>query len=177
MIACAVAVCVLVLSVAAVPGPARSLSFTEGTPGDVRALAEATWARFLAVFPSARTCLGPVTVAGLWSLDERADYDHATATIRLRMPGTAANLEATLLHELGHRFDAACPGAVERRATFLRAAGLPSDTPWWHGATWEGTPAERYAEAVVRSVLGAAPPHVLIALDPAEISAVGAAAG
>jgi hypothetical protein len=172
-VAVALAVAALGAVAARATDPPVALTVAADTPADVRALAAETWDRFTAALPTARACLRPATLSGVWSFDERADYDRMTATIRLRIPSTAANLEATLLHELGHHLDASCP-ELGRRAAFLAATGTDPATPWWTGEDWSSTPAERYAEAVARVVLGAPPPHVLIDLDPAEVEAVRA---
>ena len=157
-------------------GPRTGLAVTPETPDDVRRLAEATWARFAETFAAHPGCVRPVTVAGVWELDDRAVYEPGTATIRVRIPGTAPNLEATLLHELAHHLDASCPDR-ELRVDFLAATGRDPATPWWRGERWAETPAERFAEAAVRVVMDGVPAHVLIDVDPDEIEVVRGWAG
>lgn len=142
------------------PGVARA----ERTPADVRALALATWERFRDAFPARRGCLGPVTVAGAWDLDDRATYDPGRRLVTIRIPGTAPNLRATLVHEFAHHLEFTCGAQRGLRAAFLAAQSLPAGSAWFEGDTWELIPSEQFAEATTEFVLGRRPPHARIAV-------------
>ena len=92
--------------------------------------------------------------------------------MRIRAPGTASNLEATLLHEFAHHAERRCAPSPAFRRGFIAAAGLPAGTPWRGSASWDRIPSERFAEAVMTYVLGHPPPHVLVHLHPGELRAV-----
>jgi hypothetical protein len=151
-----------------------SVRFTDETPGDLRAVTTRTWERFTAAFPGLRGCLGDVTVGVAWQLPDRARYEPGPAVVLIRAPGTAGNLEATLLHEFAHHAEHRCPMSAAFRRRFVTAAGLPDGIAWLGGEDWERIPSERFAEAAVRYVLGEPPPHVLFTLDPDEVRAVAA---
>jgi hypothetical protein len=153
------------------PGPPE-LTFTDDTPADVRALARRTWGRFLHTFPSRLGCLDPATVHGAWELDDRGSYDADTATIQVRIPGTAPNLEATLVHEFAHHLEASCADHVGLRASFLRIQGSPSDTPWFDGTDWSSVPSEQLAEAMTVAVLQRRPWHLAVRVDPAAVERI-----
>jgi hypothetical protein len=158
---------------AAEPG-APTLRFTDGTPRDLRAVAAQTWRRFTAAFPGRSDCLGAPTVGVAWELDDRARYEPGRALVLVRAPGTAGNLEASLLHEFAHHAEHRCPMGAAFRRGFVEAASLPAGTPWRGGERWDRIPSERFAEATVSFVLGGPPPHVLIPIHPEEIRAVAA---
>jgi hypothetical protein len=157
-------------------GPA-GLRFTDETPDDLRGLASAAWERFTAAVPACAARLGTVTVGVAWELPERARYEPVPAFVLIRAPGTAANLEATLLHEFTHHAERRCPPSAAMRRRLTDAAGLPPFTPWRDGPSWAETPSERFAEAMVVLTLGRPPPHVLIHVRPGELDAVAAWAG
>ena len=110
------------------------------------------WERFVAAFPARRGCIGEVRLDTAWELGDRATYDPATRTVVLRVPGTAPNLSASLVHEWGHHLEFACRSQEDVREEFLRAEGLPG--PWDADVDWFDAPAEHWAEAVVEHVLG-----------------------
>lgn len=151
---------------------ASGLRFTEATPDDLRALATDTWQRFTDAVPACRDRLGTVTVGMAWELPDRARYEPGPARIRIRAPGTAANLEATLLHEFAHHAERRCGLSTAFRRRFTVTGGLPAGTPWRDGPSWERTPSERFAEALAVLTLGHQPPHVLIHLRRGELAAV-----
>jgi hypothetical protein len=167
-----------VVAAVAVVASARPIDpavrFTDGTPRDLRAVTTRAWERFTAAFPGRRECLGDVTIGVAWQLPDRARYEPEPALILIRAPGTAGNLEATLLHEFAHHAEHSCPPSAAFRRRFVTAAGLPTGTAWFGGDAWERIPSERFAEAAVRHVLGEPPPHILIAVDPEEVRAVAA---
>jgi hypothetical protein len=154
--------------------PGTGLRFTGGTPKDLRAVASDTWERFSRATPACGDRLGAVTVGVAWGLPDRARYEPGPALVLIRAPGTAANLEATLLHEFAHHAEYRCGLSPRFRRGFTATGGQPPDTPWLAGPTWEATPSERFAEAMVVHVLGHRPPHVLIHLRPAELEAAAA---
>ena len=153
------------------------LRFTDGTPDDLRAVATDAWHRFSEAFPRCADRMEGVTVGVAWELPDRARYDPGAALVLVRAPGTAANLEASLLHEFAHHAEHRCPLGPAFRARFTVAAGLPPGTPWRAGGSWERTPSERFAEAAVIHVLGERPPHVLIPVRPGEVRVVAGWAG
>ncbi len=150
------------------------LRFTDETPRDLRAVAEETWRRFTAAFPGRSDCLGVLTVGVAWRLPDRARYEPGAGLVLVRAPGTAANLEATLVHEFAHHAEHRCPMDASFRRRFVDAAGLPEGTPWRGTGAWDRVPSERFAEASVFVVLGGPPPHVLIRVHPDEVRAVAA---
>jgi hypothetical protein len=156
-------------------GPARpSLGFAGEVPADVRALAAATWDRFTDAFSSRRACLAPVIVATAWSLDDRAGYDPDGRAVTLRIPGTAPNLTATLIHEFAHHLEFTCPEHRSLRPAFLAAQGIDADASWRAGEAWSEIPSEQFAEATVRFVLGRAPAHHLVSIDDEAVAAIRA---
>ena len=131
-----------------------SVTYGEVAPDDLRALTQSTWARFTAAFPARRSCLTPVTVTGAWELGDRARYDPDRALVTVRIPGTAPNVTASLVHEFAHHLDFTCGAHRMLRSAFLAAQDIPEHAPWFGGATWERTPSEHFAEAVTEYVLG-----------------------
>lgn len=129
-------------------------AFTEGTPEDLRRLATQTWAEFIAAFPGHRHCIGPVTVAPATELGDRAEYEPEGMFVTVRVPGTAPNLRASLVHEFAHHLDHTCPRVRLFRPRFLAAQGMAPTRSWFRGASWEETPSEQFAEAAVEIVLG-----------------------
>lgn len=153
------------------------LRFTSGTPEDVREVATDAWHRFAAAFPARAGCLDGLTVGVAWDLRDRARYEPDRALVLIRAPGTAANLESSLLHEYAHHVERRCPTDAAFRRRYVAAAELPAGTAWSGGGRWERIPSERFAEAAVIRVLGEPPPHVLIHVRPAEVALVDAWAG
>ena len=143
------------------PGPA--VSFADGVPADLQNLGEGAWARFTQAFPAHRDCLASVTVDGVQELDDRAAYDPDRRVVTVRIPGTAPNLEASLVHEFAHHLEFTCPAQRRMRGSFLAAQGGWS---WFDGPTWETTPSEAFAEGVTEFVLGRRPAHARIHLRP-----------
>jgi hypothetical protein len=177
MIAVVVIVIVAVGSLAAWRGTRPDLRFTSATPGDVREVATQAWQRFATAFPDRSACLEGVTVSVAWDLRDRARYEPSGALVLIRAPGTAANLEASLLHEFAHHVEHVCPPSTAFRQRFVAAGELPPGTPWRGGDRWDRIPSERFAEAAVLLVLGEPPPRVLIHVHRAEVAMVAAWAG
>ena len=150
------------------------LRFADGTPDDLRSVATRAWEGFTDAVPACEGRLGTVTVGVAWALPDRARYEPGPALVLVRAPGTAANLEASLIHEFAHHAERRCGVSPAFRRRFTAAGGFAAGTPWRAGPTWDRTPSERFAEAFVRFVLGNPPPHVLIHLRPEEVDAVAA---
>jgi hypothetical protein len=150
------------------------IRFTEKTPTDLRVVATHAWDRFTERFAGRSDCLGDLTVGVAWRLPDRARYEPEEGLILIRAPGTAGNLEASLLHEFAHHAEHRCLLDDVFRRRFVDAAGLPTGTPWRGGGSWDRVPSERFAEATVFLVLGEPPPHVLIRVGPDEVRAVAA---
>jgi hypothetical protein len=148
------------------------LRFTDDTPGDLRAVSTGAWRRFVDAVPACADRLGGITIGVAWDLPDRARYEPEQALVLVRAPGTAGNLEATLLHEFAHHAERRCAPSPAFRRRFTAAAGLPLGTPWRGSAPWERIPSERFAEAVMTYVLGHSPSHVLVHLRPAELRAI-----
>jgi hypothetical protein len=156
-------------------GPDRpALAFADDVPADVRALAGSTWERFADAFSARWACLAPVTVATAWSLGDRAAYDPDGRLVTIRIPGTAPNLAASLVHEFAHHLEFTCPEHRSLRPSFLSAQGLDADAAWRSGETWSEIPSEQFAEATVRFVLGRAPAHRLVSVEDEAVVVIRA---
>jgi hypothetical protein len=147
-------------------GPAGPQLLVDGSVApDLETLARQTWTEFVQVFAAWRGCFGDVHLRAARALDSRAAYDPATATVTVRVPGTAAMLRSGLLHEWGHHIEFQCQGHEALRPAFLAAQGLPPDTAWrpdvppadLPAGLWADIPSEQYAEAVIEVVLGGRP--------------------
>lgn len=140
-----------------------AIHFAQGVPGDLRQLATSTWGRLLDAFPARSRCLPDVTLRGAWRLATRAAYVRQKRLVTVRIPGTAPNLQATMVHEFAHHMEFTCPQQQRLRPRFLAAQGLPPGTSWLGGETWARIPSEQFAEATVQVVLGGRPdPMVLV---------------
>jgi hypothetical protein len=172
------ALAVLVLLAAAPldvrPGPAgpAAVLFDEDVPPDVQALTRTTWARFAGAFPARSECLHPVFIVASRELEHRAGYDPDRHAVSIRIPGTAPNLSASLIHEFAHHLEFTCPEHRTLRDPFLAAQGLPRRASWFEGPSWEQTPSEQFAEAVVEAVLGERHAHARIPISDAAILAI-----
>jgi len=137
----------------------------ESVGADLQALAQDTWGQFLTAFAGRAGCFGDVRLRASYDLDSRGDYDPATATVTVRVPGAPAMLQSALLHEWAHHVEFQCPAHQALRPAFLSAQRLPPDTPWRPADTpaelpaseWAAIPSEQYAEAVIELVLGSRP--------------------
>jgi hypothetical protein len=154
------------------------LVVADDVPNDVRALALDTWEMFLTAFPARRACIPPVTLTHAWEFADRAAYDPAERAVVLRVPGTAPNLRASLVHEFAHHLESTCDAQASLRRPFLVATGSAPNSSWFGGRDWERVPSERFAEAVTVYVLDERPSHLRVsvpreALDEIERWAVG----
>ncbi|MGB5381826.1 MAG: hypothetical protein WBN35_11185 [Acidimicrobiia bacterium] len=136
------------------PDPAPELHFDASVPDDLRAVAVEAWDGFLGAHPARVDCIGPINMSAAWELDDRAEYHPTTATLVIRVPGTAPNLTNDLTHEFAHHVEFTCPEHEAIRPNFLAAQGFPASADWFSGTTWETTPSEQYAEATSVVVLG-----------------------
>lgn len=168
----AIVLAVVAASALSCASPRPSLRFKPGVPQDVQALTEVTWERFLAAFPGRADCIAPVRVAVAWGLGSPAEYDPVVGLVTVRVPGTAPNLEASLLHEFAHHLDFTCERIGALRVSFLAAQGFAPNAPWFRGTTWETTPSEQYAEAVSELVLGGRPPHPRVVLREGALEVI-----
>lgn len=143
------------------PAVSPQLIIDDSVAGDFAALATTTWDGFMDVFAARGGCFGNVHLRAVRSLNSRAAYDPPTATVTVRVPGTAALLQSALIHEWAHHVEFQCPAHAELRPDFLAALGLPAGTVWRPDGELAGmggdSPSERYAEAAVALVLGRRP--------------------
>lgn len=162
------------LSAADVPAALKEppLIVAPGMPDDLQHLARIMWHRFVRAFPARARCLDAITVDGEWKLHDRAYYDPDRRLVTVRIPGTAPNLAASLVHEFAHHLEFTCPEQVEFRHAFLLAQGLKDGSPWWEGATWEQTPSEQFAEAVAEYVLRERPTHATTTTTERALKAI-----
>ncbi len=126
----------------------------ESVAFDLEALAEATFAKFVASAPAVAGCIGQVQLEAEPELEDTARYDQQSRVVLVRVPATAANLEAALVHEFAHHLEIACRSHAELRPEFILAQRLPPDTEWFADVAWENRPSEQFAEATVEAVLG-----------------------
>jgi hypothetical protein len=143
---------IVAVVVVACAGPA--ISFASDTPADLRDLGRSVFSDFVEAFPARVDCIGKVEVRGVHDLTDRARYQLSSGLIELRIPATAAQLTASLLHELGHHLEHSCPEQAGARSSFLEALGLGPDSAWSVPGVYETNPSELWAEAVVRHVSG-----------------------
>lgn len=142
--------------------PDPQLIIDTSVASDFEALAQETWEQFLVKFQARSDCFGDVLLKADHSLDDRAIYDPASATVTVRVPGSPALLQSALAHEWAHHIEFQCAEHEELRQVFLELLDMPSDTPW-HSTNllrdipmnvWKEIPSEQYAEASVVFVLG-----------------------
>jgi hypothetical protein len=141
-------------------------------PNDVRAVASDTWERFVSAFDARRGCIRPVKLEHAWRFADRGAYDQETATIVLRVPGTAPNLRHTLVHEFAHHLETTCPAQRAMRRPFLVASGEDPETPWFSGTRWAEIPSERFAETVAVFVLDERPSHLRVSVSDDAVGAI-----
>lgn len=157
--------------------PPSGARFTTAVPADVRALAVRVSADVSAALPARAGCVDGATIDTDRALSDRARYHPATATVVLRIPATAAQLEMALIHELAHHVEHVCPSHAELRPAFLAAQRLPAGGDWFDGGRWEDTPSEQYAEAMVVHVRGRRSFHRQVPINAAAVAALAQWAG
>jgi len=154
------------------PDGPPALLFDDTFPCVIRAVATETWEDFLTAHQARRDCISPVVLSATWELDHRAEYRPSSATVVIRVPGTAPNLRNGLIHEFAHHVEFTCPEHEQLRPGFLAAQGLPSSTDWFGGGVWETTPSEQYAEATAEVVLGRRAHHGGISISAEAVAIV-----
>jgi hypothetical protein len=146
------------------PSPGRPrIAYDPAVPADLRAVADGAWTSFTDAFRSRWACIPDVHLTDAWRLPVRARYDPAERLVTVRVPGTAPNLRATIVHEFAHHLEFGCPAVSRLRPAFRTAQGLPDGVGWFRGASWDRVPSEQFAEATVVLVLGpSGRPRVLV---------------
>jgi hypothetical protein len=136
----------------------------EDVPSDLAEVVSTGLQTVEEALPAHRGCLDGVIVSHAWELDDRAEYHPDSATIVLRVPATAPNLEFSLVHEIAHHLEFSCPSQRDLRPLFLTAQGHTADSDWFAGDSWEATPSEQFATAFAEYVTGRPEPQRHIAL-------------
>ncbi len=147
-------------------GAPPSLRFAEDTPPDLSTLADETFSEIADAFPSRHGCLDGIELAGVWEMDDRASYEPDRRRLNVRIPATAPQLEMSIVHEVAHHLEFACPAQADVRPSFLEAQGFEEGHPWFDGDTWSDTPSEHWASAVVLHVLERIDEHAGITVTP-----------
>ncbi len=170
--------------VAALGGGAAWSALSEDDPAlvigksvaaDFAELAADAHARFVAASPAVAECMGSLRLEAADELDDLALYDQSSGVLFVRVPATAASLEASLVHEFAHHLEVVCESHQLLRPEFLATQGHPADTPWFGDVAWEERPSEQFAEAVVQVVLGSRSRHQLgLRLTPESVRLVEA---
>ena len=157
------------------------LIIDESVDSDFAALAQETWHQFLTVFQARADCFGDVRLRATRTLGSRAVYDPDTATVTVRVPGTAALLQGALVHEWAHHIEFRCGEQRTLRPAFLAAVGVPTDTPWRPASgsvaapasLGQDIPSEQYAEATIVLVLGRRPITTGVRVTEEAVRVVG----
>jgi len=162
-------------AIVALSDDGAELVIGESVAADFAALAEAAHGRFVAAAPAVESCMGSLRLEAAADLDDLALYEQSSATVHLRVPATAASLEASLVHEFAHHLEVVCESHQSLRSEFLIAQGYPADTDWFGEVAWEKRPSEQFAEAVVQVVVGSRSRHQLgLRLNPESVRLVEA---
>lgn len=128
----------LILALVPTACAAGGAALADDMPADLAEVVSTTLEGLEEALPSHLDCLDGLVVAHAWELEERAEYRPETQTVVLRVPGTAPNLEFSLVHEIAHHLEFACPSQVELRPAFLLAKTSPRRA---HGS--KATPGRR----------------------------------
>lgn len=132
---------------------------------DFAALIQETWDQFMFVFAARSDCFGDVHIRAAYDMPDRAMYNPRTATITVRVPERASKLKGALVHEWAHHVEFQCDAHTELREAFIKAQGIPANTPWRAeggsvnvlSSDWANIPSEQYAETAIILVLGKRP--------------------
>lgn len=148
------------------------IEYHEGTPGDVMALGDTTWADLLERFPRHHACLTDVTVSHNWDLGMEAGfYQPGRDHIEIEVPNSRRAIRSVYLHEFGHHLDFRCADRELRRA-FMIAQGHDPEADWFSDfGPWAGRPSEQFAEAVV-AVVGGGRLHPDVRITPSALRVV-----
>jgi hypothetical protein len=149
------------------------VQFTQVVPADVDAETRDAVAAFVDVFAGRRDCVGGAQLELVDDVDGGdARYRPEDATIEVAIPTSPRRYRESLVHELAHHVERACPDFADAESAILAAIGDP-DRPWASSAMpWEERPAEIWAESVVQLVLGERVRFArTMPLDPAVVDA------
>lgn len=136
------------------------LLFVQDVPAEVRSETDAVFDRFRDRFSERASCIADVSVELVRAVDDGdARYVTGERRIQIQIPTTPGRYRESLAHELAHHLERTCSefGSLQRSLEPLLAA---TGVAWSGGATWEESPSERYAEAVVELVNGERIRHV-----------------
>lgn len=163
----------VVLAAAVVACAPPGVTLGDDMPADLAEVVSVAFDEMVRELEAHGSCLEGLTVEHAWEMADRASYDPDTATIVLRVPATANELEFSLAHEIAHHLELACPAQQEIRPDFLAAQGLPNSTAWFEGDTWEETPSEQFATALGMVLTGGSDDrrHVPITESAVEVVA------
>jgi len=126
--------------------------FAQAIPSDVEGEARAAIAEFTDVFGPRRACIPTAHVVLVRDVDGGdARYLADAAAIEIEIPTTPARFRESLVHELAHHVERACPAFADLRDEWLARSGAVA---WSGQERWEDRPTEQWAEAVVGLVLG-----------------------
>lgn len=127
----------------------------QDVPTDVAVIVNEVWRDVGDRLPWAAECMLPVEVFLTRNVpDGAARYRADEQLIEIEIPTSPARFRESLVHELGHHIDATCDDLEGLRMSFLTAQGFDASQRWDDGDTWEGTPHEHFAEAIVVIVNG-----------------------
>lgn len=156
-------------------GNAGRIRTVQDVPRDVERIVDQVWADLTLELAWAADCMLPVELFLTRSVDDgAARYRAEEQVIDIEIPTSPRRFRESLAHELGHHIDASCSGLEARREAFLDAQGFDPDAAWDRGATWETTPAEHFAEAVVVIVNGERHLHDGVVISSSAIDIVRA---
>lgn len=174
----AVVVAAVVSGLAACSASPR-IRLVQDVPAEVSTIVETTWQDFEEHLPWAAECMLPVELILTRSVpDGAARYRATEQLIEVEIPTSPARFRESVVHEIGHHIDATCEGIDQLRRDFISAQGLDPQLPWDDAETWEATPAEHFAEAIVAIVTGDRLQHEdRIAISDRSLDVVRAAGG
>jgi hypothetical protein len=151
------------------------------TPAEVQDIQEA-WTVLTAAFPSAATCMEPVTVHVVDRVEDHYSYpiSFSIAAFYRYPPSSTVFIEhgkvrpAVILHEFAHHMDVSCGfGRSDHGDHFLEAEGYETSHEWIHGTSWYRVPAERFAEGVLM-YLGVEEIEIVVGDDAIDLIAAWA---
>lgn len=158
----------LLMLTACTPQP---IVMAAGVPTDTVESISAAWNSFSAALPNVSQCMPEVRLV-VDAVASSGDAEYLYNTQEIRMTPSDEPAESTIIHELAHHADATCGMPTDERAAFLAAQGFPPEAAWDCGETWEMTPAEHFAEAVVMVVTGTQPSESIIELSAESLDLI-----
>lgn len=155
-------------------GSADRIRTVQDVPPDVASIVDDVWHDLEDRLSWAGECMLPVEVLLSRDVsDGSARYRAEEQLIEIEIPTSPSRFRESLVHELGHHIDATCAGLDDLRAAFAAAQGFDEGHPWNEGASWEVTPSEHFAEAVVLIVTGDRLVHAdIVLLETAAVAVV-----